>query len=123
MLDRWWWFIALLLLGEEKLFVIGKLNDARNVENFLQISCEDERNKMAEMEGSGRGPTASVEVEFLACFVVVEEGLEIAMGEEDTSSQKEMRTVAGEGFEAGKKFRGDGTGTELGYQLVVVDDA
>lgn len=114
MVEGQWWLVTLLLLCEKEFLVVGELDNAWNVENFLQVGCKDEGDEMAKMECGGRGAATCVEIELFAGFVVVEKGLEIAVGEEDAASEEEMGPLTSEVLETSEELGGDGTRTELG---------
>lgn len=54
-------------------------------------------------------------------FIAVEDTFEIAVGKEHATAEEDVRTVAGELFEARKELRGDFLGSKVADEFGVVD--
>ena len=67
------------------------------------------------------GATASVKVEGLTLLMAVQNLVQLAVAEHNASAHEAMRAVAGDLLEALKDFWGEGGGTELAGELLIID--
>lgn len=118
-----WRLVALGLLREEELLVVGHLDDDGALQGALQEGGKDEGHEMANVHGGGRGAAASVEEDGEAGLEAVEDVVQVSVREEDGSAEEDVGAMAGDGFEAGEEFGGDGAAPELDNELFVVNAA
>lgn len=104
----------------EVLLVVTHHDDQGDSEGLLQILGEDERQQMAQVHGVRRGASPGVEIEWLALFVVVQEGLQVSLGEEDLPPEETVHRLLSELGHSLEQFGSDGGTAELLDQNVVV---
>jgi hypothetical protein len=109
------------LRTEEEFLVVSQHDDKGDIEDILKPLGEGEGNHMTEMHRVGGRSTSSVKEERLALLISVEDFLKVAVGEEHSTAEEDVRTVTGELFEALKKLRGNAPGSELVQELLIVD--
>mmetsp|Transcript_19534 Transcript_19534/g.36410 ORF Transcript_19534/g.36410 Transcript_19534/m.36410 type:complete len:307 (-) Transcript_19534:576-1496(-) len=85
---------------EQELLIIGQLNHQRTVKGVLQPLREVKGNGVTKMQCFAAGPSASVEVKLLAFLIHVQQLLQVAMREEDVTSQEAVSLVAGDSLHA-----------------------
>lgn len=83
--------------------------------------CELEGNRVPDVDAIGGWSAARVQKERLPLLITVQDGLEVAVGEDDSAAQEMVRALARDALEAGEQLVVDLLGAELVDQLVVVD--
>ena len=76
---------------------------------------------MSDMDGVGGRSAAGIKEERLALLVAVQDGLEVSVGEDDTSSEETVRLLSGYALESGEQILADESSSEFLNQFGVVD--
>jgi hypothetical protein len=74
-----------------------------------------------DVDAIGGRSAARVQKERLPLLIAVQDGLEVAVGEDNSAAQEVVRSLARDALEAGEQLVVDLLGAELVDQLVVVD--
>ena len=87
-------FLQLQVILEQKLLVVGQLDNQWAVEGILQPLGEVERNQVTQMQGFAGRAATSVQIELLALLVHIKDSIQISVGKEDSTAQKAMHFLA-----------------------------
>mmetsp|Transcript_129540 Transcript_129540/g.229014 ORF Transcript_129540/g.229014 Transcript_129540/m.229014 type:complete len:239 (+) Transcript_129540:496-1212(+) len=102
--------LNIILTFPEELLVVGHLDHQWHVERILQPLCHHEWDQMSKVHRSRRGTAPSVQVERLALFTALADGLQVSMRKEDVSAKPAMEAghlalANSEPFQSLQKFR------------------
>lgn len=108
---------------EQGLLVIRQHENQRHVKHILQPFRKLQRDGVSQVQTAGAGPAAGVEEEGLAVLVARQDLVEIAVAEEQASSQPAVRLVSGDPFETFQELVVDGGGVPFSRVARLAVDA
>lgn len=108
-------------LGEQVLLVICQHDDKRYIEGVLEPLGELEGNSVTDVDAIGRGAPAGIEEEGLASLISVEDELEVAVREDNSSTQEAMWLLPCHTLEPVQQRLVDLLGSEFLHEFVVVN--